>query len=109
MIQIEVRILGSSGIIEPQPLRFQSTLQDRIIDLKSYIAEEEGYFPSQLTLYFVHDKKKDILMDHHDKRQVQDFNLQNGFFLVEFPVCSNSEAAESTLSSFSSSSFILVK
>ena len=108
MIQIEVRILGSRGIIEPQPLRLQSTLQDRIIDLKSYIAEEEGYFPSQLTLYFVHDKKKDILSDHHDKRQVQDFNLQNGFFLVEFPVCSDSEA-ESTLSSFSSSSFILVK
>ena len=106
MTQIEVRILGSRGIIEPKPLRFQSNLQAKILDLKSLIAEEEGYCPSQLTLYFCgkNSIKRDILMDHF---KVQDFNLQNGFFLVEFPVCSDSESTLS--SSFSSVSIILVK
>ena len=102
MIQIEVKILGSRGIIEPQPLRFTFGFKDSIIDLKSGIAEAEGYFPTQLILYFVKGKQPEKITD--DKKLIEDFDLQKGFFLVEFPVCHNE--AENRLSL---SSIILVK
>ena len=98
MLEIPVKIMGSNGNLESNPLILEHNAEDKILSLKENIGEEEGYSAKLLTLYFVkHGSKQSRQKIMDDKMKIQDFNLKIGYFIVEFPVCSPSLVDEDLL------------